>query len=1270
MLTRMSAVVFSFFFFFQTVAPAYNAAVTSDLIDELLNHVFPYAYSSNRDQVPGYLSSGSYNYQTSGSYGYQTSGSYDYLFSNSGDDELVQAYLSSGSYSYLFDTEPYIEDSVTDATTIETFIDTLRIENPYRVKESTTTNIIVGTPIVQSRYIRAQLQKLLGRSLIEVEDQDAQSSTRAVPIDTNLEAEQINALYNNALQYLATNPGANFGKILPYHSSHSSGSYSPVDMIWPEAHLIGGKKIILPVVHLSQQTLNRETIKKNVGKLSSGAQVSSLYLEDIELTLGRDAFIHAANNINNIRGVISGEGALSLIAGGNLVNMSGLIQSQDDLSISAHNIYNQTLLYRYTNNNLLFNEEQQFYGQISSIDSADGSVTLRSHNDIVFQGAGSHAAGEIKLIADGSIYLGSQQLYNSYEASGQIDYAGRINRDVDTRTSTISYLQSHLSASDTIELIAAGNILIDAAEIVSDQGHIELLAGMGITIEDDLQQYRSYRQGTFGRTDLEETVYKTVAIRALLDAGKGVRIHSELGDITLRATEINSQEGTSVTAENGALNLLMTTETDHYSYSSVTEGLFTTKTKQKGHNIESGVPNAIVGGLVVEALNGVRIEYEGDRNLTLDEQINKLSQIEEFSWMADVKANTRDVDWSAIELEYEKWNKTKRSISPAFGALISIGVAIATSGAGASFASWVVNPVTTAGASVSAAIAAGTSTFISQASLALANGVVDGDIEQAFEELASNDLLETLGVSMLTAGVINQLDAEFFYLADSAPELSLGQQSIQAVTHATVQAGVQNLVYGGDFEDQLIQSLSQNAVNLIGSNLAKSIGDAYEDGNINNVTRYIAHAATGCLTGSLTVQQIDDADTNSACVHGAGGAVVGEALADMHSISNQLEIKEEHLNEAGVELQTWLAEKLDIDPAELKDDIELQLLMNNDLSLVELMQIKRFKQLHSEFNRLKQNGVNLARLGAGLAAFASGAEAYEVNISSSAGGNAAQNNALWFLLVPAAKMALAAYTLYELHQTIVEVNKMWEEYTHPSTTEARKQELMNELLAMVATEAALSMVPVGKILGKIGESIEKTGIIPQRYFDDIKRELGYESKSFNVDKTFVDPYYEEKYQAYLVRKDRKGELGEARDRADWKKIYDYIMFDSPIARGNKFDSIAGEKYKYNQVQVAGGKRLDSYDPEMGEIVSRKATDLDNIAPETYEKYLKEMRQKYAPGTPITSKKYGPDQVGTVLRGKMYLEIPDFNELSPNYQQYVEIAKKYEIILKPVPEEWP
>ena len=123
-------------------------------------------------------------------------------------------------------------------------------------------------------------------------------------------------------------------------------------------------------------------------------------------------------------------------------------------------------------------------------------------------------------------------------------------------------------------------------------------------------------------------------------------------------------------------------------------------------------------------------------------------------------------------------------------------------------------------------------------------------------------------------------------------------------------------------------------------------------------------------------------------------------------------------------------------------------------------------------------------------------------------------------------------------------------------------------------------------------------------------------------------------------------------------------------RGNDFNDKARELrwYKYNEVHLTNGKRLDGYTLNNGgEIVSRKATDLGNIKFSTFENYLKEMHQKYPAGTQIRSNKF-PEIDGQFLLGKQILEIPTSNQNLSNIQTFIDFAKNnYDITIRFRPE---
>ncbi len=86
-----------------------------------------------------------------------------------------------------------------------------------------------------------------------------------------------------------------------------------------------------------------------------------------------------------------------------------------------------------------------------------------------------------------------------------------------------------------------------------------------------------------------------------------------------------------------------------------------------------------------------------------------------------------------------------------------------------------------------------------------------------------------------------------------------------------------------------------------------------------------------------------------------------------------------------------------------------------------------------------------------------------------------------------------------------------------------------------------------------------------------------------------------------------------------------------------------------------------------QIISRKATEFDNINQETFERYVREIDKKYAPGTQIRSNKY-PELDGVVLNGQKILEVPDINLNANNRQAFEAIAFQHGVEIKYVPEE--
>ena len=100
-------------------------------------------------------------------------------------------------------------------------------------------------------------------------------------------------------------------------------------------------------------------------------------------------------------------------------------------------------------------------------------------------------------------------------------------------------------------------------------------------------------------------------------------------------------------------------------------------------------------------------------------------------------------------------------------------------------------------------------------------------------------------------------------------------------------------------------------------------------------------------------------------------------------------------------------------------------------------------------------------------------------------------------------------------------------------------------------------------------------------------------------------------------------------------------------------------------------RLDSYVPNT-EIVSRKYTQFDEVSEETAIRYLKELSNKYSPGSIIAdvpSNKTGLNKDifkannGNILKGQMILEVPVQKAVIP--PKVLDYAKKKAIIIRDV-----
>ncbi|MCY4044431.1 MAG: DUF637 domain-containing protein [Cellvibrionales bacterium] len=716
-------------------------------------------------------------------------------------------------------------------------------------------------------------------------------------------------------------------------------------------------------------------------------KLDALAIENATVTFDKSELVHL-NNLSVIdSNIISNSETLDIIVNGPVQLLSSSLDANGDLKLSAHSIDAQTVMHTFNVSGNGTDFSGMRYGRVTEI-TADGSIILEVEQDIVLSGVQVNSGGKITIDAGGNIVAetlvqlgnyhsgryseqmaaigaptiiegqevsfiaGGNAVFSGVEVkSGSnivVDASGSIqitsipiqnSKEEPGRTSqSIDYIVSKFGAEESLRLIAGGEIMIDSAELVASNGHLEILAGMGITVIDNQGVSQFTHSGKYGNTKVNESGYQTFAVRSLLDAGKTIKLHSLYGDITLKAADIRSVEGTTVKADSRKVKLLMSVETDHYSYSSVKEDTWTTTTTSKGHNIETGVPNTIIGGFSVEALGGIEIEYEGLKNFDndfqcqkyLDDPANKLIDPETgqeigdnvantlgvcmqanvqalaktpgLEWMGQVliaaDKNPDQVHWDKVITEYETWRTKNTNLSPAAMLVVMIAVSIMAAPAGTAMAgalsSVTSGAIGTTGI-VASAVSAGTTTLISQATLITTNGALNGQsIGTILNNISSDETLKAVATSMITAGLLSAVNTEFFTeLNPNSPlvqsgatgeSLNLLGQSVQTVTEVTVRTGVGNLMNGGnldEFGESFLYSLGGSVVNQLGADVAGDIGDA----DLDKLSKYFAHFALGCAVGVAQhgVEGNDGDKSGKACISGAGGAVIGELSAEIYS---------------------------------------------------------------------------------------------------------------------------------------------------------------------------------------------------------------------------------------------------------------------------------------------------------------------------------------------------------------------------------------------------
>lgn len=966
----------------------------------------------------------------------------------------------------------------------------------------------IGDAYVQGRLIRLQIQSLLDRTVLP----------RFSAYKERAELEQINGLYNNAYafarsSYAQTN-GINYGDKLSRKNINDFGK----DLIWPELRFINSEAVLVPIVHLTDSTINADKLSGHRVELGGEtAKFRNISVESGTLFARRNAFIGASGSfLVGERAKVIADEDLNLIVGGTLFN-TGTLGAKGNVDILAGQYGQKTVVHRFATKY----EQGTRLGKIAHV-GADGTISIQTAGDIKVVG-GTLSGRTIKFNAGKNITIASQD--TTYVRN-------QVVKGYRESDSFVEHYGSRLDARDSIYLMAAGQVEINASELVADEGVLSILAQQGVHIVNSFDQYQSSKSGKVRKTTLQERQFQSIAIRSALEAGKNVVISSEFGDIKLKAAALSSTKGTEISAHNGKVDLLLAKEQDHFYQQTIKKNFWRVKTTTIDKQNENAIYNSIIGGVNIQATKGLTLELGMKDSDTLEGVLSSFRKSPELVWMAELYDDPEYRD--NAELVYQKLvqiNKkdTSRQLGAGPMAIIAIVVAIALAPTGGS--------VLVAEGLKGAMLAGMKAMEVSIATQLVTTIAAGNSFDTALESLTQKEYLRSLATAVVTAGSLNYLNTQgfnFFEQTSSTGQwdaASLANQATDIVINSAVSSGVETLI-NGEGSDEFFDSWKMSAMHMATSNLgakvAYKIGDLTSQGHFNEAMRYISHAALGCSLGVATEAINKGDDLDGACSAGGIGAVIGEGAAAVYTDAMVTPEQRELL-----EAMKGLGLPYDVDINNITPE-ELALMREK----LKQLQYDPSKQDLANMLVISQDTVNVGKLTAGLVAMMA---SLDVNIAANSAENSVQHNWLQFLGLVARVVTIATLpiTIIETIETIERVSKHYD-----TLDEAGKREFLEEQIISIGTDLVL-------------DAVFKRGL---KYLpiEELEKELYVLIKSHPQSPailTKVDGFLEDKLRSNFGRSHNPLQIAQLKEEIELKRHYRIYKAKNP-----------GTSIKYEDVQ--------------------------------------------------------------------------------------------------------
>ncbi|MCY4329604.1 MAG: DUF637 domain-containing protein, partial [Endozoicomonadaceae bacterium] len=242
----------------------------------------------------------------------------------------------------------------------------------------------------------------------------------------------------------------------------------------------------------------------------------------------------------------------------------------------------------------------------------------------------------------------------------------------------------------------------------------------------------------------------------------------------------------------------------------------------------------------LSANEGVHVQVKS-HNQSLQDSIDLVQQQDGLQWIAQLRDNP-DVEWEPIEEAHKHWKHKAQGLTPEAAALISIAAGIATCGIATEIEAAI-------GGIAGTMNSAGFTSLVGTASVSAINN--QGDVGKVLQELGQSKNVKRIVNSMLTAGLLKQVDQ---YLPDAKHGADPGDRFkatlAKSFAHAGVSATMNTATIGGDFTDNLQDALKSNLLNQLHQQICTSIGNHFEF-HQEDFNKTLTHALAGGVKAKL-----------------------------------------------------------------------------------------------------------------------------------------------------------------------------------------------------------------------------------------------------------------------------------------------------------------------------------------------------------------------------------------------------------------------------------